>query len=201
MNHPFRSLLVLALALSVAACSSLGGTPPLVELYDEVAPDGALEIELDRSGTVVEMEAEIPIDQLPVQVADAALAQVEDGEIVAAEREIGPHGRVWEVKVRAADLEQEFVIDRYGVVLETEKPLTREATPGIVLGNAASMVQTHAGEIGSFESVDEVRAGDVLTYHVKHRVGGVVYKIVLAADGRVIRSVREQRAEIEIPLR
>ena len=201
MRLPSRALPLLALTLSLPACGSLGGTPALVELYDQVDPEGALEIELDRSGTVTELEAEIPIDDLPQAVSDTALAQFEAAEIVAAEREYGPHGRVWEVKVRHPGGEQEFVIDRYGKVRETERPLDREATPGIVLGNAASMVQTHAGDVGTFESVDDVRAGDVVTYHVKHRVGGVVYKIVLTADGRVIRSVREQRAEIEIPLK
>lgn len=197
-----RSLVSLPLALLAAGCASssgaIGQAPiELVELYDLARPDGVIEIELDRDGRLLEIEAEIPVDALPATVREAALQRAPGGRVVGAERELQRQGELWEVKVQAADGRAwEFVLDDDGAVLETEQELRREEAPPEVLAAADRALSG-----GTFRSVERIES-DALgeQYHVKKDRDGTTYKIVLESDGSVLRVVREARAEIEIPL-
>ena len=191
--------LILALAAALfAGCqaSSMGRLPAgLVDLYDNAAPGGWMEIEADRSGRIIEMEAEIPVSALPPAVRAAADRELPGGQIVGAEREIvgGRHG--YEVKKRKDGREYELVFTRGGELLEKEVGLSRDEAPRAVM-DAASAAMPGA----SFKSVELVERGAEKLYHVKFTRDGVSYKVALTPEGVVTRRVREQKAEIEIPL-
>jgi len=188
----------LLLLLSASACHTCGlGQVPsgLIDLYDHAKPDGLMEIEINRCGCITGMEADIEIDALPEAVRKMALAKAPGAEITGAERELQSGGEAWEVKLRFEDRDWEDVIREDGTVLEVEKELRREEAPAVVLTAAAEAVPGAA-----FRSVELITHGKQEEYHVKQTRDGASYKIVLAADGRVIRAVREARTEIEIPL-
>jgi hypothetical protein len=180
-------------ALCLPACQTT--LPELVELYDMAAPDGMIELELERDGSIREIEADIPIEALPENIKQAALDRAPGAQITGAEREFQGSTRTWEVKLVHEGRAWEFVIDEEGAIRETEKELRPEEAPAAVLQGAdLAMPQ------GIRKSVEEIRRGDVVEYHVKKDQGGASYKIVLDAEGKVTRHVREHRAEIEIPL-
>ena len=61
---------ILGLTL-LASCSGLGSVPPeVVELYDTATPDGAIEIEIERDGSVRELEADVPLDTVPPKIIE-----------------------------------------------------------------------------------------------------------------------------------
>lgn len=196
MKYP----LLLSLALLVS-CKGLGHAPDrLVELYDRASPTGIIEIEIDRDGTIREMEAEIPVDDLPERVRSVALAELPGAEITGAEREIQAAGDAWEVKLTHEGRGMELVIDAAGDILETEKELRTDEVPQAVLDGADRAFGE--GTRLSVEVIEGVRDGTrfVKEYHVKKRHQEATYKIVLDGDGNAMRVVREARAEIEIPL-
>ncbi|MCA8941849.1 MAG: hypothetical protein KDB80_04750 [Planctomycetes bacterium] len=189
-------ILFVSLSLPLlTACTGLGG-PGLVDLYDRAKPDGIIEIEADRNGTIHEMEADIPIADLPPAIRDAALAMKPGGTITGAERELKSAGPGWEVKLTHEGRAWEIVMDDAGNVLETEKELRRDEAPAAVLSAADAAIPG-----GTFKSIERIEHGTGVEYHVKKMRDGASYKIVLDEAGHVMRKAREARAEIEIPLR
>jgi hypothetical protein len=187
------------LAMACAACQTGLGTVPdgLIELYDMGSEDGMIELEIERNGVIREMEADVPISMLPSKVVAAARARAPGLEITGAEREMKAEGSTWEVKFRHEGRDWEYVIDDAGTIIETEKSLTPEEAPAVVLAAAEAAVTP-----STFKSVEIINhVSGYQEYHVKRMRNGASYKIVLSPDGRVIRKVREHRAEIEIPLK
>jgi len=198
--HRLIGIIVLALlVLGLTACQSGLGkvSPKMVELYDVAAPEGMIEVEINRDGTIREMEADINVADLPAVVKDAALKKAPKAKITGAEREFTGAGPAWEVQLQHEGRNWEYVIDGTGKILETEKELKQsEAPPAVIAASKAAVPG------GQFKSVEVITTHDGVTeYHVKKLVEGVSYKIVMAPDGTVKRKVREHKAEIEIPLR
>jgi hypothetical protein len=194
-----RTALVLAAALGLSSCGSTGlGRVPdaLVGLYDQAKPDGVIEIEIDRDGVIREMEAEIAIDRLPDRVRKVALERRPGAQIVGAEREVQLGGTFWEVQMLHQGRRVEMVLDSDGAIHETERELRREEAPQPVFDAVERALPG-----GTFESVEVVERADATEYHVKKTRDGARYKLVIAPNGRLVRLVREARAEIEIPLR
>jgi len=198
-NPSLPTILAGALAALLSSCASSGGLGQVpagtVELYDMCAPAGLMEIELARDGTVLEMEADVSPADLPPAVRDAALERLPGASITGAEREIHTDGRFWEVKLTHESREWEVICDDAGRVVETEQELRRDEAPAPVLEAADAAVA------GSFKSVELIEGRSGTCYHVKKERDGASYKIVLSPEGKVLRKVREQRAELEIPLR
>lgn len=194
--------LSLFLAVSLSSCTGLGKVPAnLVELYDRGSPDGLIELEVDRDGTIREMEADVPVSELPAIVREAAMSKVPGGTITGAEREFKIEGGCWEVKLRHQNRDWECVVDEQGKVIETERELRRDEAPAEVLAAADAAIP--GGAFVSIESIEHTKSMDKseTCYHVKKTRNGASYKIVIAPDGKVLRKVREARAEIEIPLK
>jgi hypothetical protein len=196
---PARSVSIAAF-LALGACASTGnlGEVPedLVDLYDAVRPGGVIELEIDRDGSIREMEADVPVEALPAAVVAAARARHPGARITGAERELTREGTGWEVKLELEGRMLELVYDEEGELLETERELRRSEAPNVVLASAMQAVDG-----GTFISVEVVEQGDTKLYHVKLEKAGVSYKVVLTPEGEITRKVREQRAELEIPLR
>ena len=200
-SRPSACVLSACALCALAACSStktarLGAFPrELVGLYDVARPDGVIELELERDGTVREMEAEVAIEAVPAAILDAVRASHPTGRIVGAERELTAGGKGWEVQVQEGGRDLELVFDERGERIESERSLSRSEAPAAVLQAAERAVPG-----GVFRSVEAVEQGGRSVYHVKLAKGGASYKVVLAADGKVERKVREHRAEIEVPI-
>lgn len=194
------SLALIPLCLLAGACrssSDLGRVPTsIVDLYDQGSPDGVLEIELDRDGTLREIEVDIGPGELPPPVREAALARQPGGVITGAERELTSRGAAWEVKITHEGRRWEYVMDDAGRVLETEKELLPDEVPQAVSDAAEAAMPG-----GVVVSVEIVESAEHVEYHVKRLIDGATYKLVVAPNGRLIRKVREARAELEIPLR
>jgi len=192
----------LVFAISLWSCTGLGKVPPsLIGLYDRGAPDGLIELEVDRDGTIKEMEADVPTSELPAVVRDAALKRAPGGTITGAEREIKLAGNCWEVKLHYQSRDWEFVVSDDGKILETERSLRRDEAPREVLAAADGVIR--GGTFVSVEIIESTESpGKTETcYHIKKTKNGANYKITIAPDGKILRKVREARAEIEIPLK
>ncbi|KAA3604972.1 MAG: hypothetical protein DWQ01_20420 [Planctomycetota bacterium] len=189
---------VLAGLIFTGCQSRVPGT--LVELYDRAAPDGVIEIELQRDGSIIEMEAEVPVSQLPETVLAAAQAEMPEAQVTGAELEYQGRDRVWEVKLRYLDRDHELVIDDAGNLLEFERELGWDEAPPEVLEGANLAIQ--GGNPVSVEILGILQeSGEYENlYHVKLDRDGARYKVELSPNGEVLRKVREARAEIEIPL-
>ena len=176
--------------------SRLGHVPrELVALYDAARPDGVIESELERDGAIREMEAEVPLDSLPPAVTASARQRYPDAELVGAERELTQEGAGWEVKLRQGGRDMEVIFDEAGKVLEFERAMDPAEAPAAVMRAAEA-----AFPGGKLKSVEIVEHLGTILYHVKFEREGASYKVVLTPEGSVTRRVREQRAEIEIPL-
>jgi hypothetical protein len=200
MRSVAKTLLALVAAVTLAtlaACASGGRvSSDLVTLYDEVLPDGMLEIEIERSGAIREMEADIPVSGLPDAVRDAAITMLPGARITGAEHEFQAGRECWEVKLIHEGRAWEVIADASGEVQETEQELRRGEAPGAVMESAAKTMPR-----GMLRSVERItHRDDTVEYHVKYTQGGASYKLVLAPDGTLLRHVREARAEIEIPV-
>lgn len=197
---PSASLLAVSI-LGAVGCQSgttegLGRLPrSVVLLYDQAAPDGIIEIEVDRDGSLREIEADIPVEDLPEHVRAVALERLPGATITGAEREIQPDGEGWEVKLLSDGVAWEVVVDEDGGIVETEQELDLEDAPPEVLETADLTIG------GTYKSVELITRGSAAEYHVKKAMDGASYKLIVAPDGTLIRAVREARAELEIPLR
>lgn len=191
------SLAALGIALSACATSPDPRAPgELVELFDQLAPDGALEIEFERDGRFGDLEAEVPVDTVPDFVRAAVDAAHPGARIVAAEREFQDGAWTWEVGFEDGDGGVQVVVDGTGAILETERELSPSEAPEAVLRAAERAIPS-----SNLVSLDVVTSESAEEYHVKRERGGARYKVVLTPEGAVLRRVREARAEIEIPVR
>jgi len=185
-------------ALGLAACASTNewkAPAVLVELYDMGDPAGLIEMELDRDGTLREIEVDVPLTALPRAVLDAAAKAFPGARFTGAEREVQQGVRGWEVKFELDGLGGEVVTDDAGNVRETERELREADVPRAVLTASALAIPDSV-----LVSAELIQQGDERSYHVKRLRSGASYKIVLTPEGEVLRKVREARAEIEIPL-
>lgn len=183
-------------AVLISACASTDRVPGrLLTLLDDVRAGGAVEIELDRDGTYRDLEAEIAVERVPAPVVSALVAAFPGARITGAEREWQDGAWTFELAFRVGGRAIQAVIGEDGRLLETEEPIPLVEAPASVV--AASMVLLPASTLAS---VDRVEGPDGVRYHLKRVRDGARYKVVLRADGTVLRAVREIPAEIEIPL-
>jgi uncharacterized membrane protein YkoI len=190
-----KTILLLALGV-LAACATSKLPAELIELYDMGMPNGWMEIEAERDGTILELEADIEVSELPPAVLETAKKALPGGTVTGAEYEIVGKTRAYEVKMSKGGRGYEFVVSPEGKLVESEKEITSgDAPKGVVAAGVAAVKGS------AFKSVEEIERDGVKTYHVKVTRGGASYKIVLSADAQVLRAVREAKAEIEIPLK
>jgi hypothetical protein len=200
----YVALLTIATLTVAIACGVQSGTATdtaklpavIIEMYDAASPNGAIEIEADRDGTIVEIEAGIAIEDLPAKIRKAADKDLPGGKVTGAEIEDIHGTRSWEVQKIIDGLSYEVVYDEDGNLLEKEAEIRREDAPKAVIDAAMGILPGAA-----FKSVETITKGEETVYHVKVVKDGGSYKFVLAADGKILRKVREAPAEIEIPLK
>lgn len=193
-----RSVLLPLASLPLVACSSssLGHVPEsVVELYDMANPAGGMELELERDGELIAIEADVAVSQVPQHLVQKVNQMHPNALMQGAEREIAPGMELWELKFVSQGRNYELVFDEEGNVHETEMSLTWGEAPRSIL-SAADLALPGGVPI----SIELVTVGETKLYHVKKERDEARYKIVLDESAKVLRLVREQRAEIEIPL-
>lgn len=196
------ALFALSLAAFAPSCASVTGASgepraplALVQLYDQLAPGGMMEVELERDGSFAELEADVPVESVPEHLIRATRATYPDAQITGAEREVRRDEWSWEIKFRSGGRAMEVVLDDAGAVLETERELRPdEAPPGLIDVSEAALPGS------SFVSVERITTDGGEVFHVKRQRGTARFKVTLGSDLRVIRKVREAVAEIEIPI-
>ena len=195
----FIATLGVAIACGVQSGQATDGEklPPIViQMYDTALPGGTIEIEANRDGTIIEIEAEIAVDAVPKVIRDKAEEDLPGGEITGAEIEDVGGRKAYEIKKVVEGLGYELVYDESGKLLEKEAEVRKEDAPKAVIDAAMGVVPGAA-----FKSVEMITMGEESVYHVKTTKDGGSYKIVLKPDGTILRKVREAPAEIEIPLK
>lgn len=206
MNQSHHRLGMLGAVLVSAAGAFLAasqeqeglGTMPdrLVQLYDEALPSGKMEIELDRNGRMLQVEAEVALDRIPERYRQAALRELPGAQLVGGEHEYAQDGsELWEVQLLDDGRYWELIFDQDGNIFESEREITWDEAPVPVRTTAETSLLG-----GQLVSIERIRHGDEHEYHVKKMRDGGRYKMVITPEGELKRLVREAMAEIEIPL-
>jgi len=191
-------VLSVALLALVGCQSSLGKLPKvMVEMYDQGKPDGWMEIEADRKGNIFSIETDIAIKDLPPELRAAAEAEIPGARITGAEWERIGKTDCYEVKLSKAGREYELVYTSDGKLIEKEVSLRRGEEPTGVVQAALNTVP--GGRFKSVERIERDQQDDV--YHVKLIRDNASFKVELDGSAKVLRAVREARAEIELPLK
>lgn len=120
--------------------------------YDQAAPDGVSEIELDREGTILQMAASVSVDELPGGALDAAMRQFPGAAIQRAEREVHESGWLWAVQLAQQGREVEAICDESGNLHVSEKEIARSEAPRPVRAAADRVVP--GGELKSVQVVE-----------------------------------------------
>jgi uncharacterized membrane protein YkoI len=187
----------LALALALCGCRStdeIGEMPdPVLEMLREGLPGGTLEMEVEDDGDIVGMEVDVPVESVPARVMNAAKSRLPNGLVTGAEHERIGRREAWEVKMWYQGTDYEFVITADGKLIESEETIDRYDCPEAVRAAADQAVPG-----GLTKSYEIVRRGGETLYHVKRLKDGASYKVSIAPDGRVLRTVREAKVEIEV---
>jgi hypothetical protein len=206
-THPrfLAAFAAFAAPLLLVSCGGLGKLhTDVVGLYDDAMPGGTMEFEYDRNGCLREAEADIEPSKLPEAVRAAALdaAKAQASDIFGAEIELQGGRSVYEVKLRKDGRDWEFILDATGKIWETEQSLRRSEAPIGVVEAALGRIQ--GGTFQTVEVIKHLNANGQVEheeYHVKISRDGASYKIVLDGSAKILRAVREHKAEIEIPLK
>lgn len=188
--------LVLPLAASAAlgACSATGGHAGWSG-GDALAAQ-SIEVQVDGSGAVREIEYHILPEEVPAAVHAAMDRLHPGGRATAAEKEYVDGRLHWELTKTVDGLEIEAMFLPDGT-LHSEEVQVRE-------GSVPSAVRSAARGLAGFSPTawEEIRDGarDLVEYHVKGTRAGQKLKVSFAPDGAHLRTVREIEAEIEVPV-
>jgi len=187
-----RWIVMIGLGL-FGACATL--PRETVDLYDAAKPDGWMQIEAERNGKVIAMEADIPIADLPASIQEAGRRQLPQGRITGGEKEYQGGKLRWEVKMNHQGRDYEFVFTPEGELVMSEKELMRNEAPA---GVVEAALQSLPGS--TFKSIELITEGGKEFYHVKVIQQGASCKVIVGTDGAILRKVREHKTELEIPL-
>jgi len=197
-----KSTILLTLPLSllafVPACSSGRLSPSIIDNAALLPADGEIELQVDANGDVREIEYHVDASALPAAVIKAADEKLPGGRIEDCEKEYVGDRLYYEVTKVVGGLASEAMFTPDGKVYLMEIAIDRSQAPPTILRAADQAAP--GGEITSVEKI--LNADDeLLEYHVKKKVDGRRYKILIAPDGRLLQTFREVPAEIEVPVR
>jgi hypothetical protein len=163
-----------------------------------VPPDGRVEFAIDASGRVREVEFHCRAEDVPPAVRAAADRILPGGTVEDCEKEHVGGVVYWEVSKRIDGRKQEVMLTADGRVHSKEIEIDPATAPQAVVQAAAQAVLN-----GRFVSIEEIRDAKerLQEYHVKMEREGRKYKLVLDPQGKVLETVRETLAEIEVPVR
>lgn len=190
----------IGLALSTLFLAACASGP---RLHEDICTDALLipgdeilEMGVDGSGRVIEIEYHTTAEHLPAAVRAAAEREIPGGTILSCEKEYHGGKTYWEVEKSVDGLKREIMFRSDGSVLSTEFEIALASAPRSVLDAAQRAVPG-----GELTSVEEVREGERVAFHVKLRKDGIRYKLIFTPAGELERKLRELAAEVEVPVR
>ncbi|MCC6672645.1 MAG: hypothetical protein IT458_16390 [Planctomycetes bacterium] len=163
-----------------------------------VQPDGRVEFAVDESGRVLEVEFHCRAEDVPEAVRAAFGKMFPGARAGDCEKEYNGGKLFYEMSLNQDGRDHEVMFTPEGKVHSHEVEVDPARLPAAVVQAAAKAVPN-----GRQTKTEEIRDGDgkLLEYHVKLERDGRKYKVAVATDGKVLKTVRETPAEIEVPVR
>ncbi|MEW6746590.1 MAG: PepSY domain-containing protein [Planctomycetota bacterium] len=193
-----RLLGLIPVALLLEACATSGFPSSIREDVGLVPAEKVIEVGLDASGGIAEVEFHVAASAVPEKVIAAANELMPQGEIVGCEKEYQGATLLWEVTKKVDGKDYEVLFDAGGHAIDWEIEVDAKDVPQAVIDVAKTEVSG-----GTVTKVEEIRdaAKALQQYHVKMTKDGIRYKIALSLDAKLLAVYREATAEIEVPLR
>lgn len=159
---------------------------------------GGLEMEVDASGKIIGLEAEIAVASLPKAALDLAQKLFPDAKPVGAEKEWIAGVTYHEVVLDHKGTRIELLVKEDGTEGGREEVIAPPDVPKAILDAADKAVPG-----GTVEVVEKVTgaesAGRGTEYHVKKLVDGEVQRISVSPEGKVALVLRKMKAEVRHP--
>jgi uncharacterized protein YuzE len=170
----------------------------LLELVKTTKMGGEVALEVDASGRVVAIEAEVAVESLPKAAIDLASKLLPGAKPVAGEKEWISGQTYWEVVLDNAGSRVELLVKEDGTEGGREVVVPAADVPKAVLEAADKAVA--GGRVEVVEKVVGAEAGGRGTeFHVKKNVDGETQRISVSPDGKVPLVLRKIKAEVKLP--
>jgi len=192
MRTPALSPTCLALALALVSCRSTAGIDK-----GEALAARSVEMQVDSSGRLTEIEYHLAPDQVPESIRRAMDALHPGGPFSDAEREFQGGRLYYELNRAVAGREVEAMFTADGRLHSEELQVGAEQVPDAVRATVRALHPS-----GTVTQYEEIRDGEraLVEYHVKLREGERKLKVLLSPAGRHLATYREIEAEIEVPI-
>ena len=159
---------------------------------------GEFIIEVDPSGKILGLEAEVAVESLPKGAVEAAAKLYPGAKAVGGEKEWIGGVEYWEVVLDNAGSRVELLLKADGSEGGREDVIPTKDVPKAILDAADKAVP--GGTVEVVEKVTGAEAGGRGTeYHVKKRVDGELQRISVSPDGKVPLVLRKIKAELKLP--
>jgi len=181
------------------ACVGCAGLPrEIVSLAQDTKVGGELAFEIDESGKIIGMDAEVDPSTVPQVCRDAADRHYPGGSVTGAEKEWNDGKLYWEIVKNIDGQRVEILMNVDGSVAGYEKALRSNEVPAGVVEAATKAVPN--GRLVVVERVTgpEAKLGE--EYHVKMDVNGEQMRVGVGG-GKVVRVVRKIHADFRVPQR
>jgi len=161
---------------------------------DDALAATKLEIQLDKSGRMVEVEYHMKPEHVPANIREAMAKLHPGGRFTDAEKEWNGGKLYWELSATVRGMEVEAMFTPDGMLYRQEVQVPAAKVPAAVRDAASRAV---AG--GRIRKWEEIRSADaLLEYHTKIDEGGNHWKVAIKLDGTVRGVWRETPAEVEV---
>lgn len=176
-------------AAMLASCGS-------VELRSEEALIAeSVELQVDASGKILEVEYHVTPEMVPQPVRDAMDKLHPGGRASGAEKEYVGSTLYWELTktIDGRAVEAMFLPD--GTLHQEEVEIPASEVPQAAQTTARNKL---GGNVEKWEVVRDMQRTP-FEYHAKGTRNGKKYKLMIGSGGELLGSVREVPAEIEVP--
>jgi hypothetical protein len=180
-------------------CVGCAGLPrEIVSLAQDTKMGGELAFEVDESGKIIGMDAEVDPSTVPQVCRDAANRHYPGGSVTGAEKEWNGGKIYWEIVKNINGQRFEILMNADGSLAGYEQALRSNEVPAGVVEAARKAVPN--GRLVVVERVTgpEAKLGE--EYHVKMDVSGEQLRVGVGG-GKVVRVVRKIRADFRVPQR
>jgi hypothetical protein len=184
-----------------AGCAGIGGArvpKSIAMLAQDTKPGGDLAFEIDESGKIIGMDAEVDPSTVPLVCREAADQHYPGGRVIGAEKEWNAGKLYWEIVKDINGQRFEILMKPDGSLAGHEEALRRNDVPADVIAVAKDAVPN--GRVIVVERVTGPEAKMGEEFHVKMQVGAEVLRVGVGG-GKVVRIVRKIRADFRVPQR
>ncbi len=187
----------LSLAIGIVAAALVSCQSAVTISGAEALTAKKLEVQIDDEGQMTEVEYHISPTDVPAAVQEAMDRLHPGGAYTDAEREYHGGKVYYELNRMVGGLEVEAMFTPDGALHSEEVEILRTNVPESV--RIAIREGYPEGRVTKYE---EIRDGSraLVEYHVKVRMGGMAYKVLVSPEGEHLGTFREIESEIEVPV-